>query len=109
MIKPTCKKQTRELDNSELSILRQKKTKSQTRLLLKTADAGMTRTLGQIPATTETDASKTVIHTEFKRDLIPHPRLRYKARRKSDATKIAISLLEEQELQKFRPETFDPN
>ena len=88
MIKPTCKKQTRELDNSELSILRQKKTKSQTRLLLKTADARMTHAVSQTSAVAETDASKTVIHTEFKRDLIPHPRLRYKARRESDAKKL---------------------
>ena len=58
----------------------------------------MTRAANQTSAAAETDAIKTVIHTEFKHSLILHPRLRYEVLRESDA-KIAVSLLDEQELQ----------
>ena len=41
---------------------------------------------------------KAVIYTEFERDLVPHPCLRCKTQRELGA-RIAISLLDEQELQ----------
>jgi len=52
----------------------------------------MIRAASQSPATIKTDASETVIHTECKRDLTPHPRLRYKVRRESDAENCHLSV-----------------
>ena len=69
-----------------------------TQLLRKTADEGMTRAVNLTSALAETDAIKAVIHTEVKRSLVLHPRLRYEARKESDA-KIAVSLFDEQGLQ----------
>ena len=66
--------------------------------MLKTSDAGITRAVNQTSAAAETDATKAVIHTEVKRSLVLHPRLRYEARKESDA-KIAVSLFDEQGLQ----------
>ena len=104
MIKPTCKKQIRELDNSELSILRQKKTKSQTRLLPKDCRRGNHPRRGpKLPGWQKQTRFKTMIHTGFERSLILHLRLTHKARRDSDTEKIAISLLNEQELQNSGP------
>jgi len=74
--------------------------------LLTTSDVGIARAVNQTPAAAEKDAIKAVIHTGFERDLVPYPRLRYKAQRESDA-KIAISLLDEQELQNSSLKTFD--
>jgi len=57
----------------------------------------MTRAMSQTAAAAETDAIKAVIHTEFERSLVLHPRLKYETRRESDA-KIAISLLDKEGL-----------
>ena len=57
----------------------------------------MTRAVNQTSAAAETDAIKAVIHTEFERSLVLHPRLKYETRRESDA-KIVISLFDKQGL-----------
>ena len=55
----------------------------------------MTRAVNLTSAAAETDTIKAVIHTEVKRSLVLYPRLRYEARKESDA-KIAVSLFDEQ-------------